>query len=196
MAESLDDLVQAIQYAVIEAQKVAEDHHIDLVSRFFEEDEDTGELRAIIQEVWVPSMSPNATEGEHVKINVPLISLANLGSVKIKELKVEFDARLSSLDTEDDDDDADVGADVAKKPGGGKVSRKKTPKPSGSKPKKQGPFQKRLRGKRRRMAFDFKKGADAAEGESTKARISITFQGTDPPEGVVRLNDRILKMIP
>jgi len=182
VAESLDDLIDAVQYAVIEAQRVAEDHHIDLVSRFFETDEETGQLRAITQHVWVPSNAAGADKDDHVQIEVPLISLASLGSMKIKELRVEFDARLSSLDTDEDDS--------------------KDPKPaSGEKPaspsKKRGQGFKLGQGRnRRRLAMDFKKGADADEGESTKARISITFVGTDPPEGVVRLNDRILKMIP
>lgn len=180
MAESLDDLINAIQFAVIEAQKVAEDHHIDLVSRFFEEDDETGQMRAVTQEVWVPSMAPNAQDGEHVKVDVPVITLANLGSMKIKELKVEFDARLSSLDTEEDDEE-----------------EKQPPTPSKPQRKKRGQGFRKMRGKgRRRLAFDFKKGADAEAAGSTTARISITFQGTEPPEGVVRLNDRILKMIP
>lgn len=178
MAQSLDDLINAIQYAVIEAQQVAEDHHIDLVSRFFEEGDD-GKTKAVTQEVWVPDVRPNAAEGALMKIDVPLMTLASLGAMKIKELKVEFTARLSSLDTEDDDED--------EKPASRKPARKE---------KGQGPFAKRLRGKRKRMAFDFKKGADASSGESTVAKISITFEGTEPPEGVVRLNDQVLKTIP
>jgi hypothetical protein len=184
VAESLDDLINAIQYAVIEAQQVAEDHHIDLVSRFFEEDDD-GKTKAVTQEVWIPDVRPNAAEGALMKIDVPLMSLASLGAMKIKELKVEFTARLSSLDTEDDKDDAPP-PPVRRPDHDGK----------GDKGGKAKPFAKRLRGKRKRMAFDFKKGADATAGESTVAKISITFEGTDPPEGVVRLNDQVLKTIP
>ena len=60
--------------------------------------------------------------------------------------------------------------------------------------KKPPPFQRRLRRQKRRMAFNFKKGTD--DGNSTEAKISITFVGSDPPEGVVRLNDQVLKTIP
>jgi hypothetical protein len=183
VAQSLDDLINAIQYAVIEAQQVAEDHHIDLVSRFFEEGDD-GKTKAVTQEVWVPDVRPNAKEGALMKIDVPLMTLASLGAMKIKELKVEFTARLSSLDTEDDEDDPSPPASPSRKPG---------KKEEGSRGK---PFAKRLRGRRKRMAFDFKKGADSSSGESTVAKISITFEGTDAPEGVVRLNDQVLKTIP
>src|SRR3989344_6237286 len=110
MATSLDDLISAVQNAVIKAQQLAEDHHIELVSRFFEKDEASGQMRAKTQEVWIPSLNPSASPDEYVLVRVPLISLANLGSIKIKELTVEFDAKLGSLETTDSDGDgiADV----------------------------------------------------------------------------------------
>ena len=107
MAESLDDLINAIQYAVIEAQEVAEDHHIDLVSRFFHEVD--GKMVAVTQDVWVPDTRPGASPDAIVPVRVPIMSLASLGSMKIKELKIEFTARLSSLDTDEDDAPASKG---------------------------------------------------------------------------------------
>ena len=180
MAESLNDLINAIQHAVIEAQEMAEDHHIDLVSRFFREDPATGQTRALTQDVWVPDLRPGAEEGAMFKIAVPLISLASLGAIRIKELRVEFEARLSSLDT------VEVPAAPAVSP--------LRPLASGA-PKGGGLFGQLFRGgPRRNMAFDFKKGAD--DSTSTVAKISIVFEGTNPPEGIVRLNDQVLKSIP
>lgn len=178
MAESLDDLINAIQYAVIEAQEVAEDHHIDLVSRFFHEVD--GKMVAVTQEVWVPDVRPGVEPGTISKIEVPLMSLASLGSMRIKELTVEFNARLSSLDTNEENDPEPKPA--TENAGTEKKRRSKPP-----------PFQRRLRRQKRRMALDFKKGADAS---GTEAKIKITFVGSEPPEGVVRLNDQVLKTIP
>lgn len=174
MAESLDDLINAIQYAVIEAQEVAEDHHIDLVSRFFHEVD--GKMVAVTQDVWVPDTRPGASPDAIVPVRVPIMSLASLGSMKIKELKIEFTARLSSLDTDEDDAPASKGK-----------------KASG--PEQATPFKRRMRRQKRRMAFGFQKGKDPT-GSSTEAKISITFSGGEPPEGVVRLNDLVLKTIP
>ncbi len=183
MAESLNDLINAIQHAVIEAQEMAEDHHIDLVSRFFKEDPATGQTRALTQDVWVPDLRPGAEEGTLFKIAVPLISLASLGAIRIKELRVEFEARLSSLDT------VEVPAAPVLAPGAG-PRLSSVPKGGGG-----GLFGQMLRGgPRRNMAFDFKKGAD--DSTSTVAKISIVFEGTSPPEGIVRLNDQVLKSIP
>jgi len=194
VAESLNDLINAIQHAVIEAQEMAEDHHIDLVSRFFREDPATGQTRALTQDVWVPDLRPGAEEGAMFKIAVPLISLASLGAIRIKELRVEFEARLSSLDTVEVPAAPTppvaapvLGAPGPRRPGPGAPS---APKGGGG-----GLFGQMLRGgPRRNMAFDFKKGAD--DSTSTVAKISIVFEGTSPPEGIVRLNDQVLKSIP
>lgn len=190
MAESLNDLINAIQHAVIEAQEMAEDHHIDLVSRFFKEDPATGQTRALTQDVWVPDLRPGAEEGTLFKIAVPLISLASLGAIRIKELRVEFEARLSSLDTVEVPaaPTPPVAAPVLAPGAGSRLSS--VPKGGGG-----GLFGQMLRGgPRRNMAFDFKKGAD--DSTSTVAKISIVFEGTSPPEGIVRLNDQVLKSIP
>jgi hypothetical protein len=184
MAESLDDLINAIQYAVIEAQEVAEDHHIDLVSRFFHEVD--GKMVAVTQDVWVPDVRPGSEEASLMRIQVPVMSLASLGSMKIKELRVEFTARLSSLDTEEDNSDDALAENIRDEIKKDKAARSKKPLT---------PFQRRLKRQKRRMALNFKKGSDPG-GTSTEAKISITFSGSDPPEGVVRLNDLVLKTIP
>lgn len=181
MAESLDDLINAIQHAVIEAQEIAEDHHIDLVGRFFEEDEGTGKTRAVTQDVWVPSPG-----GEDIMIKVPLMTLASLGAMKIKELKVEFEAKLSSLDT----DEADEPQERESKP------QKKAERAPLAQRARKGAFSQKIGRRRgRRMALDFKRGAAPAD-DATVAKISITFEGTEPPEGVIRLNNQVLKTIP
>ena len=199
MAESLNDLINAIQHAVIEAQEMAEDHHIDLVSRFFKEDPATGQTRALTQDVWVPDLRPNAEEGGMIKIAVPLISLASLGAIRIKELRVEFEARLSSLDTVEAPTAPVTSATPATPVLGAGVGPRRpgpgAPVPGGPRGGDGGLFGQMLRGgPRRNMAFDFKKGAD--DSTSTVAKISIVFEGTSPPEGIVRLNDQVLKSIP
>lgn len=191
MPTSLDDLIEAVQSAVIKAQQLAEDHHIDLVARFFEKDDTTGQMRAKTQEIWLPSMNPSDAPGTYVKVEVPLISLANLGSIRIKELTVEFDAKLGSLETADVDKD---GTPDVLEPSGS-VKPAADPKPKATPPKKppKGFFG---IGKppTKQLSFDMKHTGTV--DESTTARISITFEGKDPPEGVVRLNGAIIKLLP
>lgn len=201
MATSLDDLIQAVQTAVIKAQQLAEDHHIDLIGRFFEQDTATGQMRARTQEIWLPSMHPDHDADAFVKVTVPLMSLANLGAIRIKELKVEFDAKLGSLDTSDVDqngipDVLEAPAAVGTVPKGAKtVASTKTVQapvsPIIPRPRLFGGM--RGQGPEKRLSFDMKHGGT---DESTTVHISITFEGTDPPEGVVRLNDSIIKVLP
>jgi hypothetical protein len=182
MADSLNDLVEGVQYAVMEAQEIAEEHHMALVSRFFEKDDD-GKEKAITQTIYVPNMNPATKEEQpFVQVDVPLICLAQLGGIKIKELKVTFVANLSSLDTEEEVEEkkAEEAADEAE-------ADAATPEPL----KRLG---RRARKKGRRLRMGMKKGGGA--DEFTKATIEICFVGTDPPEGAVRVNDRLLKTIP
>ncbi len=172
MAESLNDLVEGVQYAVMEAQEIAEEHHMSLVSRFFEEID--GRTQAITQQVHVPNMNPDTREeSPYVQMDVPLICLAQLGGIKIKELKVTFVANLSSLDTSDDASEADDPPEV---------------------PETTNEIGRRVRKRRRKLQMGMKKSVGSKD--DTKATIEISFIGTEPPEGVVRVNDRLLKTLP
>ena len=215
MATSLDDLIEAVQTAVIKAQQLAEDHHVDLVGRFFEQDAATGQMRARTQEIWLPSMHPDHDEGAFVKVAVPLMTLANLGAIRIKELKVEFDAKLGSLDTADVDKDGTP--DVLEAAGAVGAAPPSPPDPAGapsSTPPLRGGGQRRgpglgggrpgggprfggMRGggPEKRLSFDMKHG-NVPGDDGTTVHISITFEGTEPPEGVVRLNGAIIKQLP
>lgn len=190
MPTDLDDLIEAVQSAVIKAQQLAEDHHIDLVARFFEKDDASGQMRAKTQEIWIPSMDPAAAAGTFVRIQVPLISLANLGSIRIKELTVEFDTKLGSLETTDADNDGTP--DVLEPAGAVTATPAKGAKAAQPAKAKSWPWG--GGGKKKKLTFDMKQGGTAED--STTAHISITFEGKDPPEGVIRLNGAIIKLLP
>lgn len=213
MPTSLDDLIEAVQTAVIKAQQLAEDHHVDLVGRFFEQDAATGQMRARTQEIWLPSMNPDHAEGSFTKVTVPLMTLANLGAIRIKELKVEFDAKLGSLDTADVDEDGtpdvlEAAGAVGPAPatpvkGGAKAAPAPAPAAVPNRP----PVGRRFpgmmgmgmrgqgQGPTKRLSFDMKHG-NVPGDDGTTVHISITFEGTEPPEGVVRLNGAIIKQLP
>lgn len=92
--QNLDDLLQAIHDAVIEAQIITEKQHINQLQKYFNED-GTAQMLSIR----VPSMQANATEGETETLNVPLITLVPPSTIKIKRMKVDFKVALGSVET-------------------------------------------------------------------------------------------------
>lgn len=94
--QNLDDLLQAIHDAVIEAQIITEKQHINQLQKYFNED-GTPQMLTIR----VPSMHQNAAEGDTETLNVPMITLIPPSAIKIKRMKVDFKVALGSIETKD-----------------------------------------------------------------------------------------------
>lgn len=89
-------IVEGIQSAVVTAQHLVENQHLDeLTGKFFFNDNGV----PISQEVRVPSMRE---PGKYEVIDVPLFSVVPHSSIRIKELKVKFKTRLASVIEGDD----------------------------------------------------------------------------------------------
>jgi len=93
---NLDDLLQAIHDAVLEAQIISEKQHINQLQKYFNED-GTAQMLSIK----VPAMQQNAAAGETETLNVPLITLVPPSAIKIKRMKVDFKVALGALHKRD-----------------------------------------------------------------------------------------------
>jgi hypothetical protein len=132
-----EDLLVALQTAVAEAQGQLEKQHLTLLENFFIKRDDVWEAR-MVSIVVPPSTQP---------IQVPLLSLIPLSSLRIKDLTFDFTVDLARLEKD-------------------------------------------LCGTRGLLV-------DLQPPPATNAaRISISLSGGDPPEGLMRLNDRIVRAIP
>lgn len=136
-----DGIIEALHTAVVQAQRTAERQYEHFLDQYLKKG--TNEPDTI--EIAVPSLRPNAAEGEVDHIKVPLICLAAPSAIKIKELTVEFETQLSHIDSKFVAD-LDAPTEEAKK--------------------------------------------------ATMAKVKICFQGTDPPEGVQRAIEIMLKRMP
>ena len=141
----LDHLTKGLYDAVVQAQALAENQHIESLSKYINDDGTPKEMKWVIN-------------GQD--INVPLQTLAPQSSIKIKELKMSLKVRLNKF--------------------GKRKSR------SGG-----GIFCKKDAG-----AIDADLGASILPTRNNYANLEITFEGTDPPEGLVRLNNNLIKQIP
>lgn len=162
-----DGLISAIQQAVSEAHKTAQDQHLGLMDKFFDQNED-GTYTPQMVKIQVQSMHPHAKKGDMETLEVPLVTFANLGGISIKELSVEFKVRMDSL-AEDKDGD------------GIPDSEQRGPGPLAKRPKA-------------KMMIGLSGGGFLKRG--TEGTVKIIFAGGDPPEGVMKINDQMVRRIP
>ena len=141
----LDHLTKGLYDAVVSAQALAENQHIESLRKFVNEDGTPKCLRMVIN-------------GENVM--VPLATLAPQSSIKIKELTMDLKVKLNNFGKRQS------------KSGGG-IFRKKD---AGA------------------VGVDL--GSSILPTKNNYANLKITFEGTEPPEGVVRLNNNLIKQIP
>mgnify|MGYP003154332532 CR=1 FL=1 len=141
----LDHLTKGLYDAVVQAQALAENQHIEALGKYLNEDGTPKCMRMVI-------------DGHDV--DVPLQTLATQSSIKIKELKMKLKVKLSNFGKRES------------RFGGG-IFRKKDA-----------------------GAIGADLGSSILPGKSNYADLEITFEGTDPPEGIVRLNNNLIKQIP
>ena len=146
----LDHLTKALYDAVVQAQALAENQHIEALKKFFDKDGNP-----ISMEVKMPD-----GKGGKYLVDVPLVTLTPQGSIKIKELEMELKVKLSSFGKR-------------KSRLGGGIFRNKDA-----------------------GAINADLGASILPKRNQYANLKITFEGTDPPEGLVRLNNNLIKQIP
>ena len=141
----LDHLTKGLYDAVVQAQALAENQHIEALSKYVNKD-------------GTPKCMKMVLNGE--TINVPLATLAPQSSIKIKELTMDLKVRLNNF-----------GKRKSKKGGG-------------------------IFCKEDAGAIGADLGASILPSRNNYANLKITFEGSDPPEGMVRLNNNLIKQIP
>jgi hypothetical protein len=141
----LDHLTKGLYDAVVQAQALAENQHIEALSKYVNED-------------GTPKCMKMVISGENV--DVPLITLAPQSSIKIKELRMDLKVRLNSFGKRES------------KSGGGIFCKKDA------------------------GAINADLGSSILPTKNNYANLTITFEGSDPPEGLVRLNNNLIKQIP
>jgi len=141
----LDHLTKGLYDAVVQAQSLAENQHIEALSKYINKD-------------GTPKCMKMKINGE--KVNVPLATLAPQSSIRIKELTMELKVRLTNYGKR------------KSRCGGGIFSKEDA------------------------GAVGVDLGSSILPRKNHYANLKITFEGTDPPEGVVRLNNNLIKQIP
>jgi|GEM_PF-2935723 len=203
---NLDHLTESIANAMHHAQSITEEQHLELMDRYFEttrDEEGQTVYRPKMVQVRVPNLGADDPEAERV-VDIPLITLVPVGSMLIEELKVEFRATLETVA-----EPGTVPPEGHRPPGWHKLGpRGPFGAPAGvggllgARGDEPGTYQPTPLSKKHPEAMSQGKAmvvsmskASAKPGASN-VNITITFKKGDPPEGLVRMNDVIVKQIP
>lgn len=89
---SLNDLIEALAGAVIDAQDRIEQHQLSNLSNYF--DEQNRPKSVLIR---LPSQHPNAAEGDEDLYRAPLLPLVPSNMLKIKDVEISFDVDLGAI---------------------------------------------------------------------------------------------------
>jgi hypothetical protein len=186
---SFPRLIEALANAVIVAQQRISQHQINNVRRFFDEDN-----RPVSVDIRTPSVAPDAKTDEEGNQpedvhRIPLITLVQSNQLTIKEFDVNFDVTLGDMKTLTRSGGAGGRGLAGKLAGRGKSEKGEDR--DGDKPTEarswfsdEEPDE---------MSVDPQPTASGTRGPT--ARISMRVEGKDPPEGMARLIDRLVKTI-
>lgn len=94
---SLENLIEGLAGAVVEAQRRIESLQIKNFRSFFDRDNRPEKI-----DILVPSLHPEA-KGEDVRYRVPLLPLVASSLLRIKEVEISFDADLVRLSNEENE---------------------------------------------------------------------------------------------
>ena len=95
--ETLDNLIEGLAGAVVEAQQRIETHQINNFLNYFDEDRRPKKI-----DILMPSLHPDA-KGEDVRYRVPLLPLVASSLLRIKEVEISFDTDLMGVTKQTDD---------------------------------------------------------------------------------------------
>ena len=93
--ESLEDLIEGLAGAVVEAQNRIETHQINNFLSFFDQDKRPKKI-----DILVPSLHPEKQDDD-VRYRVPLLPLVASSLLRIKEVEISFDTDLIGITGDD-----------------------------------------------------------------------------------------------
>lgn len=176
----LDDLLLAIHQSVVEAQSITERQHIDQLIKYFDWPDGEPSAQTLSEtkphlllqggkpktiNIEVPNSNPHPNAPETQTLKVPLISLVPPSAIKIKNMVVEFKVALGDLSSLSNSK---------------KLSMHKN---------SDGPIDNSL-------TVDMGGVSGGFFGKkSSLVKVRIEFEGTDPAESFMRINDHLVKSI-
>ncbi len=176
MSLNLDNMLKAMHNSVIEAQKLTEQQHIRMLKRYFylDENKEGNVTDNLGKPRTIPLKLPYVNKENQIQyseVDIPIISITPPTSVKIKKMKISFEAQISGFENQ-----------KTKKKGFSLLSLNKNQVKEEE--KHSGP-----------IMLDLKDSRGNGKNGSM-AKIEIEFENGEAPEAVARINDHIIRSFP
>lgn len=94
--EVFDDLISAIQEAVVRAHQSSEQQHLRLIDRFV--DPDSGQPQVVTLNL--PYLDPHQDQVQYKAVQVPKICLVPFNSIRIKDIQVTAEVEFQNVKSE------------------------------------------------------------------------------------------------
>jgi len=180
----LNELVGALLSAVGTASKQAQDQHVDLANRYFTRVE--GKEEKYVPKTITLTMPSLTKPGEDDLIDVPLITLVPISTLMLSEVEFDFMAYISEI--------SEVSETEAPRAGAPRTVAPSPEAPGTGGPEASGGFELPGGGlDKTRVKIGL--GGGIRMGRN-RMHVKVKIKAQDPPEGVMRVNDRILKLLP
>ena len=163
---SLNELIEALAGAIIEAQDRIERHQISNLASYFDADHRPRSLN-----IRLPSLHPQAKAGDEEIYRAPLLGLVSTNLLKIKDVELSFDVDL---------------VEVSEPPATGAAAAAPTssPRPGGAQPVEPP-------GPKRTVQIDLRAGF--LRHRAGSVHVVLRVEGSEPAEGTARLVNHLVQ---
>lgn len=168
--QSFDELIDALQGAVIQAYTLSKNQHIHAMKDYFDED---GVPHMV--KIKLPYKSEEGGKEGEIKyrtVEIPAFSLVPQVSLKMHKVNMDFDVKLVGLSQEASNQPESSYGHISDSSSGRNLN---------------------LRNKKSQKLLT---NVFAGTDDSNKVHVELEFTSGDPPEGVVRMNDMLIRLMP
>lgn len=160
--QNFDALVASIQNAFLEVNQLSELQHLEMIQKYFDED---GKPKCMLFQI--PTGEKNEEEEIFQQVNIPLIAMVPMSSLKMEEVGVDFKVKLAGKVKLKENDKLDNDYSQSSK---------------NSDRKNKGTYLGYMQGSNR-------------DNMDSYASVHIKFKADDTPEGIMRVRDNLIKII-
>lgn len=171
--QSFDELIDALQGAAIKAHNLTQNQHILAMKDYFDDDGNPYMVKIQLPQKTEQSTSAEAgTVLSYKAVEVPAFSLVPQVSLKMHKIKMDFDVKMVGLDHGNDKQENKLDRNISDSYSGRGL---------------------RLRRKEsQRLLTNIFAGTD----DNNKVHVELEFVSSEPLEGVMRVNDILVRLLP